>query len=50
MTAFCKNPNCHHEYQDAKYGKKIRVHNPTMKKDGGETVYRCTVCGEIRKQ
>ncbi len=29
---------CTHEYQDKRYGKNKRLHNPT--KDG----YRCTVC------
>jgi len=31
---------CSHEYQDKKYGKGMRVHNP--KKGGGSS---CTVCG-----
>ncbi len=35
--------NCEHEYQDSKYGKKMRVHNCGEGKD--KTVVRCTVCG-----
>ncbi len=31
---------CKHDYQDEKYGKGNRVHNPTVKG------YRCTVCGD----
>lgn len=30
---------CSHEYQDKRFGKGKRLHNPT--KDG----YRCSVCG-----
>ena len=29
---------CEHKDQDARYGKKVRVHNKTSKG------YRCTVC------
>ena len=36
---------CEHNYQDSKHGKGNRVFNLTMKKD-----YRCTVCGELRKE
>ena len=36
----CSNPNCNNEYQDAKYGKHMRVANPC--KDGDS--HRCTVC------
>lgn len=39
--------NCKaHPFQDARYGKDMRVMNPTQK--GGNTgtvIYRCTVCG-----
>lgn len=34
---------CKSEFQDAKYGAGMRVHNP-QKKEG----YRCTVCGSPR--
>ena len=30
---------CDHEYQDEKYGKRRRLHNPNAKG------YVCTVCG-----
>jgi hypothetical protein len=33
--------DCQHAYQDAKYGRGKRVHNPTRKDDK----FRCTVCG-----
>jgi len=41
---------CKHEYQDANYGKGMRVHNRTAnttsksKDAGANWVYRCTVC------
>jgi len=34
--------NCVHEFQDAQYGKGIRLCNPMGKAEG---YYRCTVCG-----
>ncbi len=34
--------NCNHEYQDAKYGKGQRLHNPRK----GDT-WACTVCGKV---
>lgn len=41
---------CYHKYQDKKYGKKMRVHNPTHKgnKASGTILYRCTVCERER--
>ena len=33
-----------HEYQDKKYGKGMRLHNP-WKVSTSEVGYRCTVCG-----
>lgn len=36
--------SCTHEFQDAKYGKGIRVFNETANND-----YRCTVCGQLRR-
>jgi len=32
---------CIHEYQDATYGNKMRVHNKTAK----ENEWRCSICG-----
>ena len=34
---------CKHDYQDEKYGKNQRVHNPTKKG------HRCTVCGTSKQ-
>lgn len=40
-----KKCSCKHEYQDAKYGYGVRVHNKTANGD-----WRCTVCKrEIKK-
>lgn len=36
--------NCEHVYQDKRYGKKRRVHNPTRGRVG--KTFRCTVCGK----
>ena len=39
-------PSCKiHDYQDKKYGLKMRVYNPCQK-PGGRTIvgFRCTVC------
>lgn len=47
MILTCNN-NCKHEFQDKKYGKGNRVHNPTRKNSG--SVYRCTVCGAERQR
>ena len=35
---------CSSEYQDAVYGKGMRVHNEGKGKNN-DPVYRCTVCG-----
>ena len=37
---------CKHDYQDSKYGKQQRVHNPFKK--GDSFGHRCTVCGTER--
>jgi hypothetical protein len=42
----CNNAKCINEYQDDKYGKGMRVHNRTTKKDMPKL--RCTVCKEER--
>lgn len=36
--------DCNHEYQDKRYGKGKRVHNPKQGKT--TTKWRCTVCGK----
>lgn len=36
--------SCKHDYQDEKYGKAIRIFNPT----GKDNEYRCTVCGNVK--
>lgn len=36
---------CAHAYQDAKYGKHLRVHNRIVKPSPG---WRCTVCKTTR--
>ncbi len=37
---------CAHEYQDKRYGKGMRLHNPMKEKDGKN--WRCTVCGRTQ--
>jgi len=40
---------CENEFQDERYGVKMRVMNPTRKKTPtSPQEYRCTVCGKIR--
>ena len=38
--------SCKHEFQDAIYGKELRVHNRAPKSKYGD--WRCTVCGNHR--
>jgi hypothetical protein len=38
---------CKSEYQDEKYGKDMRVHNPIGKKDNPNKL-RCAVCNNER--
>lgn len=38
-----KTCTCEHKFQDEKYGRFMRIHNPRAGKNGG---YRCTVCGK----
>lgn len=38
---------CNHTYQDARYGNKMRVMNPTLKEENGKQQFRCTVCGRM---
>lgn len=40
----CGGNGCRSEFQDARYGKDMRVHN------AGNSVYRCTVCGDVRSR
>lgn len=43
MILFCST--ClPHDYQDAKYGHKMRVHNPGKAKDHSRIKWTCTVC------
>lgn len=35
---------CAHEFQDATYGRRRRVHNSCMSKGHGTDAWRCTVC------
>lgn len=44
-----KNCDCHHKFQDKRYGKARRVHNEMKTQNEGDTPrYRCTVCGQER--
>ena len=40
-----KRCTCEHEYQDKKYGKKLRVHN--LSQDKAKAI--CTVCESEKK-
>jgi hypothetical protein len=40
---------CNNEYQDKKYGNKMRVHNPFKAKSGQSIMYRCTICNHERE-
>lgn len=45
---FCK---CSHSFQDSKYGKSVRIANPTSKRFPDGTIdVRCTVCNTIHRQ
>ena len=37
---------CGSSYQDKRYGKDMRLHNPKASTNG--TLWRCTVCGRER--
>jgi hypothetical protein len=42
---------CKHAFQDERYGKNMRLHNPknhNPKKDKDGNKWRCTVCGKTR--
>ncbi len=36
--------SCKHDFQDKKYGAKMRVHNSCKGDSPGSLAYRCTVC------
>ena len=38
-----KRCECKSEYQDKRYGRKLRVHNESKTNTG--IAYKCTVCG-----
>lgn len=40
---------CHHEYQDNRYGKGVRVATPKKLSQGKPTEVKCTVCGTVTK-
>lgn len=48
MKSEVKKCTCQNEYQDNKYGKGMRVHNPVKQKTSGPKQYRCTVCGDVK--
>ena len=41
---------CDHKFQDSRYGKRMRVMNPTMKESGQKQQFRCTVCGRLHDE
>ena len=41
----CDGALCESDYQDARYGKGRRLHNPCPRTDGS-VGYRCTVCAK----
>ena len=46
MILYCSSCKPH-EFQDTRYGDKMRVMNP-FPKSGGDIEYRCTVCCKER--
>ncbi len=45
----CGSSRCSSAFQDACYGKKMRVHNRTQQKEAkAERKWRCTVCGDVK--
>jgi hypothetical protein len=42
--------DCDHEYQDKRYGKKIRLHNFAPKGYKTGPGWRCTVCKSVKPQ
>lgn len=41
-----KRCDCHHPFQDSRYGKGVRVHNPIR---SNRLKWRCTVCGKDKE-
>ncbi len=41
--------SCFNEYQDKKYGKGNRVHNPCQPKKAPQEWIRCIVCGKEKQ-
>ena len=43
--------SCKHPYQEQKYGKGRRLHNPLQftGHEGEREEYRCSVCGTVRQ-
>lgn len=41
-----KRCDCYHPFQDSRYGKGVRVHNPMQ---SNLFKWRCTVCGKEKK-
>lgn len=44
-----KSCSCKHDFQDAKYGKGMRVHNESQGGKLSETKWSCTVCGNVKE-
>lgn len=40
---------CPHDFQDAQYGKNMRVANATAKQDKDTVEVRCTVCSAAHR-
>lgn len=40
---------CEHEYQDRKYGHRVRIANTTAKQDKDFVDVRCTVCKTVHR-
>jgi len=39
---------CNHDFQDEQYGRKMRVHNHTLKGYDGRAGWRCTICSNVK--
>ena len=48
MLKRCDGVKCDSKYQDKRYGKNRRVHNPTAGGSNGTVAdgWKCTVCGK----
>ena len=48
-TTAVKRCRCPNNFQDARYGKKMRVHNRTKQHEAkGLRGWRCTICGDVK--